>query len=275
MICEKEMIVSFVGNNELQSIVADKNVVIEEEDPSTGKPDKRFTGGYAIYTQTNTTLELSQHPAWQAGARSGKGDLLRLNTQQNEMLVRGNAMLRLPANELASQLSPTNQAATHSSKSPTNQVAYIYCQEYTLRQDKSVFRGGVYATHPEMNCTCEQMTVQIPSPGLTNLLSEGNVVFDLLTLDGKMHGTGDTALYSFGVFDTSTNGTRAIDQVRLTGTPAVLTNFTKGIGVQDSVLIWDRARNKVLAAGGNYKMQGSAPAINTNILQLPNKKRTK
>ncbi len=269
MRCQRQMLARFAGTNELQSIVADQNVVIEQG-------DKRFTGGHAVYTHTNSTLELTQNPKWQDGDRSGKGDLLRMNTQQNELLVSGNASLRLPANQLASELSPTNKAAVHrSSKAATNEVADIYCQQYTLRQNNSVFRGGVYATHPEMNCTCEQMTIRIPSPGLTNVISEGNVVFDLLTDDGKMHGTGDAAVYAFGVLGGKTNGTNGIDEVKLTGTPAVLTNFTRGIVVEDTVLIWDRNKNKVFGAGGNYKMQGMAPALKTNTLQLPNLKRKK
>jgi len=262
------MTVSFAGTNELQSIVADKNVVIEEGE------DKRFTGGHAVYSHTNTTLEITQNPEWRDGTRSGKGELLRLNTERNEMLVRGNAWLRLPANQLANQLSLTNHAAAHpSSLSPTNQFADIYCQEYTLQATNSVFRGGVYATHPEMNCTCEQMTVRMPSAGLTNVISEGNVVFDLLTQQGKTHGTGDNAVYSFGAVDTATNGTQTIDQLKLTGTPAVLSTTNRTL--QDLVIIWDRLSNKVVLAGGNYKMQGSGRALPTNTFQLPNKKLTK
>jgi lipopolysaccharide export system protein LptA len=262
------MTASFVGTNELQNIVADKNVVIEQGE------DKRFTGGHAVYTHTNTTLEITEKPEWRDGARSGKGELLRLNTDRNEMLARGNAWLRLPANQLAGQLSFTNHAAVHpSSLSATNQFADIYCQEYTLQATNSVFRGGVYATHPEMNCTCEQMTVWMPSAGLTNVISEGNVVFDLLTQQGKTHGTGDNAVYSFGVVNTATNGTQTIDQLKLTGTPAVLSTTNRTL--QDLLIIWDRLSNKVVLAGGNYKMQGSGRALSTNTFQLPNKKLTK
>jgi hypothetical protein len=124
-----------------------------------------------------------------------------------------------------------------------------------------------------MNWSCEKLTVQLPTAGTTNLVAEGNVDFNLLTQKGKIHGTGDKAVYSFGSFNTSTNGPQAIDQLRLTGTPAFLegTNGT----VQNPVVIWDRARDKWTLPGGEYKIQGSAPAANTNTLLLPNSKLTK
>lgn len=263
----------FVGTNELDQIIADRKVVITEGDKEVVK---RFTGGHAVYTHTNATLELTQNPEWQAGARCGKGELVRLDTQSNELLARGNAWLRLPANELASQFASTNHAvAPGPSKGATNQVADIYCQEYTLGGTQSVFRGGVYATHPEMNWSCEQMIVKTPPGGMTNVFSDGNVVFDLLTGEGKMHGTADKAVYSFGELAGATNGPRAINEVRLIGTPAVLTNFTKHQFFEDTILVWDRERNKLIPAGGHYRMQGWAPALPTNTFQLPNQKRKK
>ena len=213
MRCQQRMTVSFAGSNELRSIVAEKQVVIEEG-------DKRFTGERAVYTQTNTILELTGRPAWQDGARCGKGEVLRLNTQQSELLLSGNASLHLPAHELASQMVPTNYPASvahRSSSAATNQFADVFCDNYLLSATNSIFRGGVYATHPEMNCTCEQMTIRVPSSGLTNVLCDGNVVFDLLSKQGKIHGTGDNALYSFGLLTTSTNAPQPIDQLKLVG----------------------------------------------------------
>ena len=266
MSCQ-QMSASFSGTNELQTIIAERDVVIDDE-------TKHLEGGRAIYTQTNTVLEISQNPAWRDGLRNGKGNLLRLNTRLNEMQVCGNALLRLPANQLAGQLSSTNKTAgSLPAKSGTNEMAEIYCDQYTLRTNISEFRGGVYATHPEMNWSCEQLTVQLPVAGTTNLVAEGNVDFNLLTQNGRIRGIGDKAVYSFGTFDTLTNGPQAINQLRLTGTPAFLegTNGT----VQNPVVIWDRARDKWTLPGGEYKIQGSAPALNTNTFQLPKMKPTK
>jgi lipopolysaccharide export system protein LptA len=263
----RQMTAGFGGTNELQTIVADKDVLIDEEDKQEGK---HFSGGRAVYTHTNATLEISQHPKWRAGLRDGQGDLLRLNTQLNEMQVKGNALLRLPANQLAGQLSSTNRIATsRPPKNGTNEIAEIYCEEYTLRTNTSVFIGGVYVTHPEMNWSCEKLTVDLPVSGTTNLVAQGNVDFNLLTQNGMIHGTGDNAVYSFGMLNT-TNGPQPIDELRLTGTPAFLeiTNRT----VQNPVVIWDRARDKLTVPGGEYRIQGTGPALGTNTFELPNSK---
>lgn len=279
MECRERMMVRFAGSNELQSILADKHVVIEEGDFAGAAPAnslKRFEGEHAEYTQTNTTLVLTGHPSWQAGLRRGRGEVLRLNTQQSELLVSGNASLHLPANEMGSQLTPTNHAgavARRPSAASTNEFADIFCDHYLLNATNSIFRGGVYATHPEMNCTCEEMTIQVPSDGLTNIISNGHVVFDLLTQQGKVHGTGDNALYSFGLLNSRTNALQPIDQLKLFGTPAFLSTTNRTL--EDRIIVWDRLRNKVVMAGGDYKMRGTGPAVNTNIMVLPNKKRTK
>ena len=52
-------------------------------------------------------------------------------------------------------------------------------------------------------------------------------------------------------------------------------HFEARFPLQDLVIIWDRLSNKVVLAGGNYKMQGSGRALPTNTFQLPNKKLTK
>jgi lipopolysaccharide export system protein LptA len=268
MTCEKAMTVTFSGTNELQTLTAEKKVVIEEG-------DKTVTGGRAFYTHTNTTLEVTDQPRWRDGSRSGKGDLLRLNTQRNEMLVQGTASLTLPANELAGQFSSLTIATNSPARTSTgtNQFAQIFCEQYLLRPEKSVFQGGVYATHPEMNLTCENLAILVPNAGVTNLVAHQNVVFDLMTTKDKVHGTGDQAVYSFGLLTTATNGLRAINELRLTGTPAVLvtTNMTS----RNDTIIWDRNRDKLLFPGGDYSIQGMGPAIDTNIFMLPKKKLTK
>jgi lipopolysaccharide export system protein LptA len=265
--CSNAMTVTFSGTNELQTLTANKNVIIEEG-------DKRFTGGLAFYTHTNTTLEMTQDPTWRSGPQHGKGDLIRVNAQQNEMLVHGNAYLALPANQLAGQFSPTTSTGTTNrpSRSGTNMFAEIFCEEYTLSTNLSAFRGGVYATHPEMNWSCEKMTVQLSNTGTTNLIAEQNVVFNLLTQKGEVHGKGDRAVYSFGVVGPG-NTNQIVNELRLTGTPAILSG-TNGT-FQNPLVIWDRARDKLSLPGSDYRIQGFAKAIDTNIFVLPNKKRTK
>ena len=276
MTCQKGMTVTFAGTNQLETLTAEQNVVIEEG-------DKRFTGGRAFYTHTNTTLELTVHPAWQDGLRSGKGDLLRLNSQLSEMLVQGNASMTLPANQLAAQNAPlsTSAATNRVAVARTNEFAQIFCEKYILRPEKSVFQGGVYVTHPEMNWTCENLAVLVSNSGITNVVAQQNVMFDLVAGNSKVHGTGDQAVYSFGLLNTVTNGMRPLNELRLTGTPAAL--VTTNLSMQNnnvmtnrnSVIVWDRLRDKLILPGTNYLIQGTAPAVDTNIFLLPKKKATK
>jgi lipopolysaccharide export system protein LptA len=271
MSCQKVMTVNFAGTNELESLTADGDVIIEEKGEREDE-DKRFTGGRAVYTHTNSILEISENPKWRAGSREGKGDLIQVNTKQNEMLVRGNASVTLPAQELASQFGTTNAPTHRPAGNDTNRFAKIFCEEYTLGTNTSVFLGGVYATHPEMNWSCEKLTIQLPTRGVTNIIAQQNVVFDLLSQQGKIHGKGDNAVYSFGLLDTITNGNVAINELKLMGTPAVFSNTNQVL--ENPVVIWDRAKNKLRLPGSDYRIQGTQ-LVNTNLFALPNKKLVK
>ena len=101
MICS-QMTLTLSGTNQPQKMVAEHQVVI-------GQEDKEFRAEKAEYTGTNGLLELTGDPQWKAGPREGKGDLIRV--VRDEMLVRGNAFMRLPANELGqSVFQPGGQA---------------------------------------------------------------------------------------------------------------------------------------------------------------------
>jgi hypothetical protein len=114
--------------------------------------------------------------------------------------------------------------------------------------------------------------VIVPTPGLTNLIAEQNVVFEIMTQKGKVQGKGDKAVYTFGLFNTVTNGNLAINELRLTGLPAIVTNAVPGMASQNNLIIWDRTRNKISLPGGDYRMQGYYKATDTNLFLLPNQK---
>ena len=110
------MSLAFAGTNELQQLVADQDVVIQQA-------EAEMRSGHAVYTAATSTLEMTQKPSWRAGLREGKGDRITVNSQRNEMAVLGNALMRLPANELsqASLAGPelqTTQNPTHAGHSP-------------------------------------------------------------------------------------------------------------------------------------------------------------
>jgi lipopolysaccharide export system protein LptA len=255
---------NFIGTNELQSLVAETNVVIEQE-------QTRFTGGKAVYVGTNGVLKITEKPTWQSGLRSGKGDVLWVNQAQNEMVVRGHASVRLPAAELGQSALPGpagNIAPASTNAGP--QFADIFCDRYTLRPTNSVFHGGVYVTHPQMNWSAETVTVLMPAPGTNIMIAEQSVVFDVLDTKGrKVHGEGDKAVYTNSLQTLYTNGVKTIitnDIVRLTGEPAELIQTTsKG---RSMLFIYDRANDK-LTTGPDYQFEGVAPGTQTNPFALP------
>ncbi len=251
---------TFTGTNELQQLVARKNVVIQEE-------DKRFTGQTAVFTGTNGILELTGPPAptWQAGERRGSGTLIRVDTRQDEMLVSGEASMRLPAEELGQASTRTPKARTAQSQTAAGQFGDITCREYVVRPENAVFRGGVHATHPRMNLTCETLTVLAPPPTEKVLIAEQAVVFDLANEKGeKIHGTGDKAVYTNNITSTLTN-----DLLTLSGNPARLA--TASATNENNVIVLDRSRN-VLITRGDYRLYGTTKAADTNVFGLPKNK---
>jgi len=88
-----------------------------------------------------------------------------------------------------------------------------------------------------------------------------------------MHGTGDNAVYTFGLLNTVTNGVRPMDELRLTGTPAALSSTN--IVSRNDLIIWNRLTDKLDLPGSNYTIQGKGPAMGTNTFALPKKKLTK
>ncbi len=252
----RTMTATFIGTNQLQQLVAEDNVAIQEE-------DKRFTGGKAVFTGTNGVLDLTINPRWFAGLREGAGDLARVRSQQNEMIVRGRASMRLPAEELG-QGSPGSAASSTKprTQSAGPQFADIFCQEYVVQPQRATFLGHVHAVAPaRMDIVSEGLTVLAPKPGEKVLIAEQAVVFDLISEKGtKIHGTGDEAVYTNSITSTLTN-----DLLTLVGSPATLvttngTNFSK-------TFVLDRLHNQLISRG-DYKVLGVAPAIGTNAFKL-------
>ncbi len=253
------MTLVFSGTNQMQSMVAERSVVIEQE-------DKRFAAEKALYTATNGLLELTGKPSWQAGPRQGKGDRMLVNTERGDMLVRGNSVMRFPAAEFVPPAAsgPAVPAPALSSGA-TNQFAEIFAEEYSLRRETNLltaqFRGGVYVTHPQMNLACESLAVHLPAAGsqVDRIVARQGVIFDLVSDKGeKLHGNGEQAVYTYGVTATATN-----KLVELTGNPSLET--TNGV-FRNSVILLDLGNSRVIAPGqgGKYVIRASVPGIDTN-----------
>ena len=257
-----QMRATFSNSNELQNLVAHTNVVIEGA-------DKRLTGGQAVYTSTNGWLELTQKPTWKAGDRQGKGDRLRMNTQQEEMQALGHAYLRMPAQELGQTMAlggPTTLKKPPL-KSAAPQFGEIFSEDYTLTPALSVFRGGVHAKHPQMDWVCDRLTIRsLPGDGKV-VFGDKAVSFTLIDDKGqKMEGNGDHIIYTNNVTSTLTN-----DIIYLRGNPATL-EVTNTI-ISNTNIIYDRVTDTLSAPGGAYKITGTAKAsAGTNMFKLPKNK---
>lgn len=259
------MTLTFSGTNELQKMVAERRVVI-------ARVDSQFTADTAEYTGTNGVLELTGNPAWRAGPREGKGDRVRANLAREEMLVRGNAFMRLPAAELGqSAVTALGTPGPGGAKGTTNEFTEIFSEEYLLTPAAALFRGRVRIEHPQMKETCEELTMLTP-PELGKdgrmIIAEPAVVFDVVDDQGRnFHGTGEKTVYTRRLTTTVTN-----DILDLTGNPAVLeaTNF---VG-RNKVFTLDLTSHKLMAPG-KYNIRGTLPAASTNMFQPPKKRTSK
>lgn len=248
------MTLTFVGTNELQRLVAEREVVIAQA-------DRRFTAARADYTASDSLLELTGNPAWQAGPREGKGDWMRANLAREELLVRGNALMKLPAGEVGrTKLTGSDAPKAGGVKSDAPGFAQISSQEYLLSGQTALFQGGVRIEHPQMKWTCEKLSMTSP-PELgedgRRMIAEPEVAFDMLDEQGTpFHGTGKKAVYTRRLAATLTN-----DLVELTGAPATVA--TTNLVIRNDIIVLDVSSHK-LATPGKYNFRGPLPVAATN-----------
>jgi lipopolysaccharide transport protein LptA len=255
-----QLTLTLARTNELQTMVAEHQVLIEQE-------DKKFTAEKAVYTGTNTVLELIGDPRWQAGAREGKGDQIRVNLAQDEMLARGNAYMKLPAAELGqSAFSAMGKPKAGAAKGTTNEFAEVFSEEYFLTPASALFRGHVRIEHPQMHWVSEEITMlSLPELGKAGrlIIAEPEVVFDVTDEKGQtFHGTGKKTVCTHRATATLTN-----DVVELTGNPAMLA--ATNLVVRNDIIKFDLASHTITAPG-KYKIWGAAPAA--PMISLPRSK---
>jgi lipopolysaccharide export system protein LptA len=264
MTCRR-MTLTFTGTNEFQKMVAEQRVVITRE-------DRQFEAERAEYNATNNLLDLTGNPGWRAGPRHGKGDWVRVNVAREEMFVRGNAFVEMPAAELGqSAFTELGTGKREESKGETNAWARIFSDEYLLAPEQGLFRGQVRLEHPRMKWTCDELTLLSPPElGKTGRLfiAEPAVVFDLLDDQGRnIHGTGQRAVCTRRVTATLTN-----DLMVLTGNPATMA--TTNLVGRNNLMTLDMTSHK-LTAPGKYYIQGPMSAAGTNTFQSPKKRKSK
>jgi lipopolysaccharide export system protein LptA len=257
MTCQR-LTVNFQGTNQLESLLAQTNVVIDQV---AATETNRFLAAQAFYTASNSIMKLTGDPRWSAGLREGKGDVVFVNVTNRAMDAVGNAWMRLPASELGATVLAGGSTNSAHAQATTNapEFADIYCHDYTVSPETAVFRGDVHVVHPRMDWVSKEITVT-STPGANqkkiSMVANGDVAFDLTNESGeKMHGVCETAFYDYVASDQGTN-----DVFRLTGNPILTT--TNGT-LTNSVILLDHARNKLIAPG-RYAISGSSSSIGTN-----------
>jgi lipopolysaccharide export system protein LptA len=251
---------AFSGTNELQRLVAETDVILEQE-------TNRFTANKAVYSGPDGILELAGNPTWRSGLREGRGDLIRVDTKRNQMLVRSNAFMRLPSGELGqTAVSGLGATVLAGAKAGPRQFAEIACREYTVGLEGAQFQGGVRLDHPRIQWTCERINVLAPPGGgrISRTVAEQGVVFHLTDDSGRdVTGTGDKAVYTCNRTATATN-----EVMELTGFPAKLT--TASFSGQNNLFILDLVNRRLGAPGrSRFAMQALASGGGTNIIRMP------
>lgn len=251
-----KMIVNFAGTNQLEKLVAEKDVAIE-------RPGGRFAANLAVYTATNSLLELHGDPSWLAGLRRGRGDLITVDTFRNEMHVKGNASMQMPAEALREQAGQQNPKLRVSGASVGQAPAEIFSDEYFVSPERALFQGGVRITHPQMAWSCETLTVDLPPEGMhvESVLAQRQVVFNFIDNSGQVvKGAAEKALYQYKVSAGVTN-----EQMELTGNPLIQT--TNGV-FRNRVIVYDMTRDK-FDAFGRYAIHAIVPVMKTNTFKFP------
>ncbi len=303
------MLITLLSTNELQSMVAEKNVVIQNE-------TNQFTGDKAVYTATNSMLELTGNPAWRAGTRQGTGDVLFADLKRNKMEVRTNAWMRVPASQLGPSTAmkqssgldvrqppvtsqsppslakgenseikwpqmepdpPTRRKEGTRTKSPstfnnppsTNEFADIYSETYTVTTNATRFEGGVRIVHPRLNWVCQTMNVDYPNPNSKDVTMTAEQAVEF-----SLKGTDEDQ--SQDVHGTCNHAvydyavTPSGTNNTMTLTGNPILETTNSI-FKNKILILDCANNKLMAPG-KYKIYGTnatTTAIPTNVFRIP------
>jgi len=134
-----------------------------------------------------------------------------------------------------------------------------------LKTRTAVYKGNVRVNDPQMNLTCDLLTIIIPATGghPEKMIADGHVV--MLATDEKgqtNRATGDKVIYTYKIESGVTN-----EFVELTGNPQIVTPQANMIGEK---IYWDRANNKIFVERPRGELQPeSKPQTNSPAVSEP------
>ena len=278
--CE-QLSLEFAGTNELKSMKALGGAT--EGSKAEGRAgdgwvvatqgDRKVQGRTLTYGGEKKKFRVDGDPQWQAGERSGRGDLLEVDMHSEELLVRGGAIMRLPAREFAASIvvrSPAGTGGRSASvqdalKAGTNAMAEITCAEYKLSRTDGQFAGGVEIDHPQMRWWSEALAVRFdPRGGTAEEIVAQPARFELFNPKGQVNGQGRQAVYRYFV-----SGSRTNSLLTLTGEPATL-SMTNGPSLASGSLVFDVAHSTFIVPPGKYRVLGPTNSpVDTNAFRFP------
>jgi lipopolysaccharide export system protein LptA len=248
------MTVWLSGSNRVQNVVAQDQVVVEQNDGC-------ITAEKAVFSATNSASTFTGKPTWQSGPREGSGDVLILDRVSKELRAQGNARMRLPADQIRIvEMSPSAGANRPGSVDAGKRLVDISSDAYDLRENSGVFQGNVHLRNPQGRLFCDLLTASLSQGSgeeSRNAVAERrqNRV-EIVWLDAKgqtNYSWSDKAVYGYTATHSVTN-----ELVTLSGDP-VVTN-PQGTHTGDPI-VWDRVRNTVYAA--NEKSEIASNTTNT------------
>lgn len=273
------MTVSFVEpGNQVATLVAEQDVVITNLEEGS-----RATGERAVFTATNSLVELTGHPRWSAPQQEGQADRLSFDTQARGFTAYEHVAMTLFGSSTNPPVAflPVFSSATNATMAP-RQPTRIFSDRLDFKRGLAAFHGQVRVDDPPGSLRCQDLAITFIEPGnrikiivadgqvdatqaesqlvcdrltanylgapglLDNLVAERRV--EIFTQQGtnRIHATGTKAVYA-----------AANNMMELTGHPVLQTAQSTSSG---ELLVWDRA-------SGTLRMKGiSHSVINRSVL---------
>lgn len=154
------------------------------------------TGGKAVYNVREDTFRLLDKPAWRAGDREGRSELLVIHRTNNTFKAEGNVYMKLPYTNSVTGSRGTPQGRV----GKTNSFVEVYADYFdyfggprTAAVATAYYRGDVKVLHGEGEILCRFLTVLF-SPKqnkLVNVVAEDDVRIQ----SGKNTAFGQKAVY--------------------------------------------------------------------------------
>lgn len=221
--CALLTIESTLDNKRTERVVADRDVVLEQE-------NNRVACQRAVYLAPVEQIELTGRPAWWVGSREGSSDRITFDLKNRTYRALGAVEMRLPpgATGSSSWLLPVAAAPVRGGASPPNPAVpanarpvEIVSDDFEFRSapgtdgmDEAVYRGHVRIRDPErMTLECDTLTGRM-LPGTSQMqtvVADQNVIIRSSDPRGERSGRGDVATYSAEREEVEMTGADGVD----------------------------------------------------------------